>query len=99
MGETYAKIEDVRPGRPYFLWDVDVTEDELRERLRDPDPAIRAQWQARIMREAQYKLVWQYLSLSDILANWANIRRHLGRKRAYWDYLLEHWRQDGLLAG
>jgi len=38
--------------RPYFLLDVTITEAELRDRLRDPDPDTRAQWHARIMREA-----------------------------------------------
>lgn len=83
--------------RPYFLWDVPVTEAELRERLRDPDADIRAQWQGRIMREARYEDVWSYLTLNEILQDWANIRRHLGRRRGLWEYLLEGWRRDGLL--
>ena len=32
---------------------MEVTETQLREHLRDPNPAIRAQWQGRILREAR----------------------------------------------
>ena len=49
--------------RPYFAWDVKVTEAELREKLRCPDPDARAQWQGWIMAEARYPDVWRYLSL------------------------------------
>lgn len=83
--------------RPYFLWDVPVTEAELRLRLRDPDPAIRAQWQACVLREARYEDVWRYLTLDAVLRDWAQIERHLGRRRAFWRYLLDGWRKDGLL--
>jgi len=29
-------------GRPYFLWDEDLTLDMFRDRLIDPDPEVRA---------------------------------------------------------
>lgn len=83
--------------RPWFLWDVPVTETELRERLRDPDPLIRAQWQGRVLREARYPEVWEYLTLDEILRDWPHIQRHLGRMRGFWEFLLEGWREDGLL--
>jgi hypothetical protein len=83
--------------RPYFLWDVNASEAELRERLHQADPDSRAQWQACVMREARYNDVWKYLTLEDVLQNWSNIRRHLGRSRALWEYLLNGWRKDGLL--
>ncbi len=87
----------MRPNRPYFLWDVDVTEDELRERLKTPDPDARAQWEGRILREARYQDVWRYLTLADVLRDWEHIRRHLGRERRFWEFLLEGWRADGIL--
>ncbi len=84
--------------RPYFLWDVEITEAQLRERLHHADADTRAQWQARIMREARFDEVWQYLTLDEILANWEPIKRHLGRRRAIWEFLLRGWREDGLLS-
>lgn len=83
--------------RPWFMWDVRVTESELRERLRDADPRIRAQWAGRIMREATYPEVWRYLSLADIFRDWEHIRRHLGRRLQFWEWLFRGWREDGLL--
>jgi hypothetical protein len=83
--------------RPWFLWDVQVTERELRERLRDPDPRIRAQWAGVILREATYPEVWKYVSLEQVLADWPHLERHLGRKRAFWQWLLRGWREDGLI--
>lgn len=85
--------------RPYFLWDVPVTEPELRERLREPDADTRAQWQARILREARFDDVWRYLTLEEILRDWPNIRRHLGRRRGFWEFLLQGWRDDGFIPG
>jgi hypothetical protein len=84
---------------PYFLWSDDdqVTEAELRERLRAPDDAERALWEARVMREARYGDVWKYVSLDDVLRDWELIQRHLGRMRAFWEFLLKGWRDDGLL--
>ena len=84
--------------RPYFLWDVEITEPQLRERLHHADPDTRAQWQARVMREARFDEVWQYLTLDEILANWEPIKRHLGRRRPIWEFLLRGWRDDGLLS-
>jgi hypothetical protein len=84
--------------RPYFLWDLDVSEADLRERLRASDPQIRAQWQARVMREARFADVWRYVSLEEVVRDWSWIRGHLGRSRAFWEFLLEGWRARGLLA-
>jgi hypothetical protein len=35
------RLTDAR-GRPYFLWDCDLTVEEFRARLEDPDPEVRA---------------------------------------------------------
>jgi hypothetical protein len=83
--------------RPYFLWDLDVSEADLRARLLSSDADTRAQWQARVMREARFPDVWAYLKLDVVLRDWRHIRLHLGRRRAFWEYLLQGWRDDGLL--
>lgn len=83
--------------RPWFMWDVPISEVDLRSRLRDPDARIRAQWAGCIMREASYPEVWQYLSLEDVLRDWERIQLHLGRRRGFWQWLLRGWREDGLL--
>jgi hypothetical protein len=83
--------------RPYFAWDVDVTEAELRDKLRCADADARAQWQGWVMAEARYRDVWRFLSLAEILRDWQHIRLHLGRKRVFWEFLLDGWRTQGLI--
>ena len=83
--------------RPWFLWDSDVTEAELRARLVHADPCIRAQWQGVVMREATFKEVFEYLTLAEIVRDFANIERHLGRRRGFWIWILEGFRRDGFL--
>jgi hypothetical protein len=84
--------------RPWFLWDMDVTEVQFRERLRHEDPAVRAQWQGRLLREARFEEVWKYVTLTELLENWPLIQRHLGRMRGFWEFLLQGWRDDGLIS-
>ena len=83
--------------RPWFLWDVDVSAAELRARLHHPDPRIRAQWQGVVLREARADEVWDYVTLDEVLRDWEHIRRNLGRRRAFWEWLLDGWRKDGFL--
>lgn len=79
------------------MWDLPISDSELRERLRDPDPRVRAQWAGRILREASVPEVWDYMTIADILRDWELISMHLGRRRAFWQWLLRGWRDDGLL--
>ena len=95
----HASLEGVMGDRPYFLWDVDVTEEQLREKLKASDPDARAQWQGWVMAEARFADVWKYLSLDEVLRDWSHIRRHLGRTRAYWEFLFDGWRRQGLIDG
>jgi len=86
------------PGaRPYFLWDQDITVAELREFLSSSDQRERALWRARVLREARYQDVWKLLRLKDVVAEFSELESHLGRMRAFWCWLIEGWRNDGLL--
>ena len=84
---------------PDFLWwdGVELSRDELRVHLRSPDPVVRAQWAGRILREASYREIWEFLSIRDIVRDWELIHRNLGRKRAQWEWLMDGWRRDGLI--
>jgi hypothetical protein len=83
--------------QPYFIWDEEITYSELRRKLQSPDPDERALWMGRVMREARYDDVWKLLRLRDVLAMLPRIDRHLGRSRAFWHWLIEGWRADGLI--
>lgn len=83
---------------PYFCWDTPTTNAQLRAVLRGGPEDARIAWIARIMAEAQYADVWKYVSLRrDVLPRWERIRSRLGRRRAFWDFLLDAWRRDGLI--
>jgi len=83
--------------RPYFLWNEAITCAELRHKLAATDPDERALWIGRIMREARYQDVWKFVRLRDVLELLPRIDRHLGRTREFWRWLIQGWRDDGLI--
>lgn len=85
--------------QPYFIWDISVSVAELRDQLQHPDRRVRALWTARVMREARYPDVWRFVTLDEVMDLLPLIRRHLGRSRPFWDFLIEGWKRDGLLPG
>lgn len=82
---------------PYFLWDEPLTLGELRRRLTGDDAEDRLRLIGKIMREARYDEAIALVPLDDIVANYPRLRRHLGRRLAFWDFLLAEWRSLGLL--
>lgn len=83
---------------PYFNWDSAVTNAEVRRALREGTREDQLFWAARILREAQYADVWEYLSLRrDVLPRWEQLRGSLGRRRPFWEFLIDRWRGDGLI--
>jgi hypothetical protein len=85
-------------GIPYFNWDAPVTNAEVRRALREGTEDDKVFWMARILTEARYRDVWAYLSLSnDVLPRWERLRPRLGRRRRFWEYLIQGWRDDGLI--
>lgn len=89
----------VETTRPYFLWSGNdrLTETELRSRVRSADLRERALWIGRVMREAKSDDVWKYVTIEEVLRDWSEIRRHLGRSRPFWEFLLDGWRRLGLI--
>jgi hypothetical protein len=75
--------------RPYFLWWTDATVGDFRRHLRDPDPERKAYWMGALLREANTRDVWLFVTPDEIRADWAHLLRHLGRSRAMWAYLLQ----------
>jgi len=81
---------------PYFLWDAPSTVGELRERLRRAPGPERAQLLGRILREARDTDVWRFTTPREVVELWAEVSRHLGTRRAFWEFLLGRWRRLGL---
>jgi hypothetical protein len=48
--------------RPYFLWWTDATVADLRVHLADPSPEVRAYWMGALLREANTRDVWLFVT-------------------------------------
>ena len=83
---------------PHFLWDEPLTVAELRARLAADDPNERARLAGKVLREAPFGDAVALVPVLRIVADYDRLRPHLGRRRAFWDYLLAEWRALGLLA-
>jgi hypothetical protein len=84
-------------GVPYFNWDAPVANRVVRQALSAGPEEDRLYWMARIMREARYDDVWAYVSLAEVLQRHEAVRPLLGRRRAFWDFLIAAWREQGVV--
>jgi hypothetical protein len=84
--------------RPYFLWDEDVSVAEFRQALGVAKPRERARLIGKLMREARDTDVWAFVTPREVWADLSSIRMYLGRRRPFWDYLLNAWHRDGILG-
>ena len=89
------KMVDAR-GRPYFLWDVDMTLERFEELLRDPDEATRVAALGKLMRQARPDDVFTFVKASEIRAAWPHLEGHLGKTREFWEWLLARWQEQGV---
>jgi hypothetical protein len=78
-------------GRPYFLWDVDLTLDEFVRDLRGADDEVRAYLLAKLMRQAKPDDVFSFVRRADIEALWPRLEGFLGKSRSMWRWLLDRW--------
>lgn len=76
-------------GRPYFVWDVDVTWAEMVGHLRSEDDEIADYWLARVLRDAKPDDAIELVSWERIQRRWPHIEWRLGRQRAFWAWWLE----------
>lgn len=83
--------------RPDFLWDEKLTREELREILGSGREEDRIYYAAKILREARFDEVWDYLSPVFVANSWEKLRPKLGRKREFWEFILAAWRRHGLI--
>lgn len=89
---------ELGPLRPYFLWDEDVSIDELRDILAGPDSFRRDQLLGKMLREARDLDVWSFVTPSEVARVLERLQRRIGRRFGFWKFLIEGWRADGLLA-
>jgi len=78
-----SQLVDER-GRPYFLWDVEMTLAEFEDALQSPDPEVRAYLVGKLMRQARAADVTRFVSMEEARALWPSLQRYLGRTREMW---------------
>ena len=83
---------------PYFLWDEPMTIAEFKQRLRTASPPEQKRLLAKLLREARDTDVWQFTTPQEIWQRWNEIAPQLGRRRTFWEFLLQSWRKEGLLG-
>lgn len=71
-------------GRPYFLWDSDMTLARFLELLRDGDDDVRAHLIAKLMRQAKPDDVFTFVRLDEIGSLCPRLAARLGRTRDFW---------------
>lgn len=79
-------------GRPYFLWDVDLTLEQFEQQLRHPERATRLYWLGKLMRQAKPDDVLTFASVDQLAKAWPEVERTLGKSRAFWHWLLRTWK-------
>jgi hypothetical protein len=88
---------DAEDAVPYFLWDDPMTVRELRARLEAASEPEFERLLGRILREARDTDVWRFTTPAEVSRRLDRLRPHLGRRRAFWEWLIETWRAEGLL--
>jgi hypothetical protein len=83
--------------RPYFLWDEDLSIGELRAALAVAG-ARRDQLLGKMLREARDLDVWAFVTPLEVARELPRLQRRIGRRIAFWKFLIEGWQSDGLLA-
>jgi hypothetical protein len=84
-------------GRPYFLWDVEMTLEEFEHALNDQESASRPYLIGKLMRQAKPDDALQFVSPQEMADLWPRIERYLGRTRPFWAWLIEQWEHRGFV--
>lgn len=84
---------------PYFLWDDPMTVAEVKVRLKSASEPERLRLLSLILREARDPDVWLFVSPEEVVRLWPRLADRLGRRRSFWEFLLERWCRLGLLRG
>jgi len=80
-----------------FLWDEPMTRGDLKNLLDEGNEEKRLYYAAKILREARFEEVWDYLSPEFLASHWEGLRRRLGRKKRFWEFFYATWRDHGLI--
>lgn len=75
---------------PYFLWDYDLSEEDVHTLVRTGSDAEKRWIIARILSHAKFEDVWQYIHVEDILRYFGVLKMRPKRKEI-WKKALTVW--------
>ncbi len=81
--------------RPYFFWDYNLSDEEVRRILRSGTSSEKAWIITRILEYAKWDDIWRYLTVADIRENFAHLRFRRPQDRDLWAYTLDRWTRRG----
>lgn len=85
-------------GRPYFLWDMEMTLEEFERVIADRTAVERPYLIGKLMRQAKPDDALQFVSAQEMADLWPSFSRYLGNKRAFWKWLLAEWERRGFIV-
>lgn len=75
---------------PYFLWDYDLSENQIRKILHGSNQTEKLWLMTRIMTHAKFEDIWKYFALEDIVRVFPKLRLPL-KARQNWQRALHIW--------
>lgn len=82
---------------PWFFWDEDVTVGQLKAVLKGSDAFARDRLLGKMLREATDIEVWRFVTPQEVADSIGRLSRRLGRREAFWHWLIGSWRKEGLV--
>lgn len=80
----------MKSNRPYFLWDYNLNEDDVRRILAGDNDVERRWLIGRILEAARFADVWKYIKLKDLVAVFPKLKLRSPFKET-WTRALEVW--------
>ena len=77
--------------RPYFIWNADLTEENVRQILATGSDYSRVQMMSTILHYARFNDIWKYLSVCDVQKRFWQIPWRDVELRDYWKWALTLW--------
>jgi hypothetical protein len=82
---------------PYFMWDYQYTVGQVKEMLANGSEAERLWLMAKIMRDARYCDVWEFMTLREFLEYRERLMPRLGREKGFWQFMYSRWFKYGMV--
>ncbi len=80
---------------PNFCWDRKLTEKQIWQKLQSLKGLKKNHFLAWIMREAEFKDVWKYVSPQQVWSQFSELKIFLGRRKKFWEFILGKWHELG----